>query len=66
MRFLLWKKENVLKRLAFVLLVSLAGTAVLLSLGKWQLDRLNWKQDILDAMTSRISAVPVSVPPNPV
>jgi surfeit locus 1 family protein len=64
-RFLLWKAENVLKRLAFILLVSLAGTAALLSLGKWQLDRLHWKQAILDDITDRINAVPVSVPLNP-
>lgn len=65
MRFLFCWKGNVLKRLAFLLLVGAAGTAVLLSLGKWQLDRLNWKQAILDDITTRISTLPVSVPINP-
>lgn len=54
-----------MKRLAFILLVSVAGTAVLFSLGKWQLDRLNWKRAILDDITARISALPVAVPLNP-
>lgn len=65
MRFLLCRKGNILERLAFLLLVGVAGTAVLLSLGKWQLDRLNWKQAILDDITARIGALPVSVPMTP-
>ena len=65
MRFLICPKGTVLKRLAFLLLVGVAGTAVLLSLGKWQLDRLNWKQAILDDITARISALPVPVPITP-
>ncbi len=62
MRFLFCKKGNVLKRLAFLLIVGVAGTAVLLSLGKWQLDRLEWKQTIINDIRARISAPHVSVP----
>ena len=54
-----------MKQLAFLLLVSVAGTSVLLLLGKWQLDRLNWKQAILDDITVRISELPVPVPQTP-
>ena len=41
------------------------GTGVLLSLGKWQLDRLTWKEAILQDITDRISASPQSIPQTP-
>ena len=38
------------------------GTAVLLYLGQWQLDRLGWKQSILKDIESKISGTPQYLP----
>ena len=53
-----------MKRAIFIILVGLLGTAVLLSLGKWQLDRLAWKQGILTQIDDRMQATPVPLPGN--
>ncbi|MGB1695093.1 MAG: SURF1 family cytochrome oxidase biogenesis protein, partial [Paracoccaceae bacterium] len=58
-------REKALKRVAFILIVAVLGTGVLLSLGKWQLDRRVWKEAILRDINSRISDMPVSVPETP-
>lgn len=42
-----------MKRMLPVLLASLAGLAILLTLGFWQLDRLHWKNDLIEAAKSR-------------
>jgi surfeit locus 1 family protein len=47
------------------LLFGLIGTAVLIALGLWQVQRLDWKRGILDSIETRIVAEPVAVPPNP-
>jgi len=39
------------------------GLAVLLGLGAWQLDRKTWKEGIIDALSQRLSAAPVDLPP---
>ena len=49
----------------FVIVFGLTGTAVLLCLGKWQLDRLAWKQAILHEIDSKIAAQPVEIPQQP-
>lgn len=49
----------------FVIVFGLTGTAVLLGLGKWQLDRLAWKQAILHEIDSKIAAQPVEIPQQP-
>lgn len=49
----------------FLLIVGLGGAAVLVALGIWQLQRLDWKQGILSQIESRIAAEPVAVPTNP-
>lgn len=54
-----------MKRVLFVIFFGLAGTAVLLGLGKWQLDRLVWKQAILSEIDSKIVAHPVDIPLQP-
>ncbi len=51
-----------MKRFIFPLLLGLLGTAVSLGLGSWQLQRLQWKQTILDSVAARIAAPPVRVP----
>ena len=53
-----------MKRVLFTVF-SLAGTAVLLWLGNWQLDRLAWKQTVLDQIDQRIVAPAVPLPRNP-
>lgn len=50
-----------MKRLLFLVIVAVVGTAVLLSLGKWQLDRLAWKRAILTEIETRIQDAPVSL-----
>jgi len=47
--------------------VAVLGTGVLLSLGKWQMDRLTWKKAILQDITNRLAETPKSIPqkPNP-
>jgi surfeit locus 1 family protein len=47
------------------LIFGIAGVAVLLGLGKWQLDRLAWKEGILAEIEARISADPVPLPESP-
>ena len=54
-----------MKRVLFTVF-SLAGTAVLLWLGNWQLDRLAWKQTVLEQIDQRIAAPAVPVPLTPV
>ncbi|GAB4288264.1 MAG: hypothetical protein Kow0058_07940 [Roseovarius sp.] len=55
-------------RLLGALLFALAGVAVLVWLGLWQLDRLAWKQRLLTDIEARIAAEPVALPaaPDPV
>ena len=54
-----------MRRLIFVLVVGIAGLAVLLSLGAWQMQRMAWKQQILDTIDARVDADPVALPVNP-
>ncbi|NRB19646.1 MAG: SURF1 family protein [Rhodobacteraceae bacterium] len=54
-----------MRRLIFLLVVGLAGLVVLLSLGAWQLQRMVWKQQILDIIDARVDAEPVALPLNP-
>lgn len=52
-------------RFLFPLLIGLAGAAVLIGLGTWQVQRLAWKEGVLDQIESRISADPVALPKAP-
>lgn len=52
-------------RILFILLIGLAGTGILLSLGVWQVQRLAWKQELLADIDRRIDAVPVPLPEAP-
>jgi len=54
-----------MKRYVFPLILGIVGTAVLVSLGVWQLQRLEWKEAILADIAGRISEAPVSLPDNP-
>lgn len=42
--------------------LSLAGIAVFLSLGVWQVERRAWKLDLIDKVDRRIHAAPVAMP----
>jgi surfeit locus 1 family protein len=53
------------RRMIFPLLLGIAGTAVLVSLGLWQLQRLDWKEGVLAQIESRIGAAPVAIPATP-
>src|SRR6056297_1077634 len=44
------------------LIFGIAGVAVLVSLGKWQVERLAWKEGVLAEIEGRISAEPVPLP----
>ena len=44
-----------------VIVVALAGIAVLIGLGLWQLQRLSWKQALIAEIESRAAAAPVSL-----
>lgn len=44
------------------LIFGVAGVAVLLVLGKWQVERLAWKEGVLSEIEARISAAPVDLP----
>lgn len=54
-----------LRRFIFPVVIGLAGTAVLASLGVWQLQRLDWKEGVLAEIESRIVAEPVALPAAP-
>ncbi len=45
-----------LRRIFFPLILGLAGCAVLISLGLWQVERLAWKQEILAGIETRLEA----------
>ena len=52
-------------RLILPLIFGLLGTAVLVGLGLWQVQRLDWKEAILADIEARIVAAPVALPVAP-
>lgn len=54
-----------MSRLIFPLIFGLAGTVVLVWLGVWQLQRLEWKETALAEIEARIGAAPVALPDAP-
>lgn len=54
-----------MRRFLFLLLIGLAGAAVLVRLGNWQVQRLAWKQGVLAEIETRIDDAPVSLPADP-
>jgi surfeit locus 1 family protein len=49
-------------RLIFLLVFGVAGCAVLLGLGNWQMQRLAWKAQIIAQIDQRIADAPVPLP----
>jgi surfeit locus 1 family protein len=54
-----------MRRALPVLLFGLAGVAVLVALGVWQVQRLAWKTALIAGVEARLAAAPVPVPPHP-
>ncbi len=54
-----------MRRILFLVTVGLIGFAMLVALGTWQVRRLNWKQEILARIETRVAADPVAFPQNP-
>ena len=52
-------------RLIFPVLLGLVGCAILVGLGLWQVQRLEWKTGVLAEIEARIAADPVSLPAAP-
>jgi len=52
-------------RLIFPVLLGLLGCGILIMLGTWQVQRLEWKTAILDDIAARIGAAPVAIPEDP-
>lgn len=49
-------------KLAVVTIAGLAGIAVLISLGVWQVHRLAWKRELIERVEQRVHAQPVAAP----
>lgn len=47
------------------IVIGVIGTAVLLGLGAWQLQRLDWKERLIGEIEARLAAEPVAVPTSP-
>jgi len=54
-----------MRRYVFAVLMGVAGVAVLLSLGFWQVRRMEEKRVYLDAMEARIAQAPIPLPAVP-
>lgn len=54
------------RRLLFVALIGVAGVAILIALGQWQLQRLAWKSGVLSEIEARLAAAPEGLPDAPV
>lgn len=51
-----------MRRIVFPLILGVAGVAILLSLGFWQLRRLEWKQAMLAEISAEIGGAPQPLP----
>lgn len=51
-----------MRRYLFPLIIGILGCAILVSLGLWQLRRMDWKEDMIAQIQSRIGGAPVALP----
>ncbi|WP_460274178.1 SURF1 family protein [Celeribacter sp. ULVN23_4] len=51
-----------IRRMIFPLVIGIAGCAILIALGTWQLRRLEWKQGVLAEIEAKIAAAPAPLP----
>ena len=54
-----------MQRLIFLSVIGGLGLAILLGLGIWQVQRLAWKEAVLETIETRIAAEPVALPARP-
>lgn len=54
-----------MRRLIGGVVIGVAGLAVLVSLGIWQVQRLSWKEAILADITAQIASPAIPLPPTP-
>ncbi|MDT8855918.1 SURF1 family protein [Paracoccaceae bacterium Fryx2] len=54
-----------MKRYLLPVLFGLAGAAILIALGVWQVQRLAWKEAVLADIAAHIAAAPVDLPRDP-
>jgi surfeit locus 1 family protein len=54
-----------MRKLLFPIVIGLGGLGILLWLGFWQLDRLEWKQGVLADIDVRLAEQPIPLPSNP-
>lgn len=52
-----------MKRYIFPLVLGVAGCAILIALGSWQLRRLEWKTEMLAQISAQIAGAPQDLPP---
>jgi surfeit locus 1 family protein len=53
------------RRILVPALIGILGTAILLALGVWQVQRLAWKEGLIARIEARLAANPVPLPENP-
>ena len=53
------------RRIAAPILIGILACAILSGLGLWQIQRLNWKQGLLEEIAARLLAEPVPLPDRP-
>ena len=58
-------RSGVIRGIIAPLVFGVAGVAILVWLGAWQLHRLEWKTAILERIETRLAAAPVPVPAAP-
>jgi surfeit locus 1 family protein len=54
-----------LRRMIFPILMGVVGCAILISLGVWQMQRMQWKTGVLAQIDAMIGAEPVALPVAP-
>ena len=56
-----------MRNLLFPIIVGVGGFVILIGLANWQLNRLDWKENILDEIQTKVDApaVPLLADPNP-
>lgn len=53
------------RKMILPLVFGIAGTAILVALGVWQLQRLDWKEGVIAEIEARIVDAPVAIPATP-
>lgn len=51
-----------MRRSLFLIVIGAGGAAILLRLGFWQMQRLDWKLGVIDDINARIEASPIPLP----